>query len=72
MRLSAKRTTFGFLALAIAALLALPGTAAAVGVGERAPDFKLPATTGKNISLSDFRGKKMVLVEFYQADFGPT
>ncbi len=72
MRLSAKRTTFAFLAIAIAALLALPGTVAAVGVGDRAPDFKLRATTGKKISLSDFRAKQMVLIEFYHADFGPT
>lgn len=46
--------------------------AAKVKVGDKAPDFKLPATTGKDISLSDYRGKKMVLIEFYHADFGPT
>jgi len=53
-------------------LLALPGRAAAVQVGDQAPDFKLPATTGGEIRLSDFRGKQMVLIEFYHADFGPT
>ena len=46
--------------------------AAKVKVGDKAPDFNLPATTGKDISLSDYRGKKMVLIEFYTADFGPT
>ena len=56
----------------LAGLLWGPGAALAVKVGQRAPDFELPATTGKKISLSDFRGKKMVLVEFYVADFGPT
>ena len=55
-----------------AVLLALPGRAAAVQVGDQAPDFKLPATTGGEIRLSDFRGKQMVLIEFYHADFGPT
>ena len=40
-------------------------------VGDRAPDFTLPATTGGSISLSQFRGKKMVLLEFYGADFNP-
>lgn len=40
-------------------------------VGYRAPDFTLPATTGGTISLSQFRGKKIVLLEFYGADFSP-
>ena len=44
----------------------------AVEVGERAPDFKLPSTMGGDVSLSDFRGKKWVLLEFYGADFAPT
>lgn len=56
----------------LAGLLALPGAAAALEVGEKAPDFKLPATTGGKISLSDYRGKQHVLVEFYINDFGPT
>jgi len=60
------------MAVTLAVLLALPGVAAAVQVGERAPDFKLPATTGGEIRLSDFLGKQMVLIEFYHADFGPT
>lgn len=49
-----------------------PGPAVAEpGVGDRAPDFTLPATTGDKISLSQFRGKKIVLLEFYGADFAP-
>jgi len=52
--------------------LVLSNIAAAVKVGDVAPDFKLPATTGGEISLSDYRGKQMVLVEFYHADWGPT
>ena len=40
-------------------------------VGDRAADFTLPATTGGTISLNQFRGKKMVLLEFYGADFNP-
>jgi hypothetical protein len=51
-------------------LIALP--AAAIEVGETAPDFKLPATTGADIALSDYRGKKWVFLEFYGADFQPT
>ena len=49
-----------------------PFAAAAVEVGEPAPGFTLPATTGGDISLSDFKGKKFVLLEFYGADFAPT
>jgi hypothetical protein len=49
-----------------------PMPSLALEVGQPAPDFKLPATTGSDISLSDYRGKKWVLLEFYGADFAPT
>jgi peroxiredoxin Q/BCP len=58
--------------LILASLLGTTLVTSAVEVGEKAPDFKLPATTGVDVSLSDFRGKKWVLVEFYGADFAPT
>jgi len=45
--------------------------ATALEVGEKAPDFTLPSTTGEKISLSQFRGKKLVLIEFYGVDFAP-
>ncbi len=45
--------------------------AAALEVGDKAPDFTLPSTTGEKISLSQFRGKKVVLLEFYAADYSP-
>ena len=54
------------------AILGVPALVLGVEVGEPAPGFKLPATTGGDISLSDFRGKKFVLLEFYGADFAPT
>jgi hypothetical protein len=72
MRTSAVRVACVLIAVTLAALLALPGAAATVRVGDRAPDFTLAATTGGEISLSDFRGKQMVLLEFYHADWGPT
>ena len=59
------------IALFVGALLA-PGRAIAVMVNELAPDFTLPSTTGKDITLSQFRGDKMVLLEFYGIDFGVT
>ena len=46
--------------------------AAALEVGEKAPDFLLPSTMGGMTSLSMFQGKKLVLIEFYGADFAPT
>ena len=60
------------LVLALAASFALPGGAAAVEVGDRAPEFVLPSTAGGRISLSDLREKGMVLIQFYHADYGPT
>ena len=38
-----------------------------IAVGDRAPDFTLPGTGGRNYSLSDFAGKPVVLV-FYPGD----
>ena len=45
--------------------------AAAVELGDKAPDFTLPSTTGEDISLSQFQGKQLVLIEFYGTDFMP-
>lgn len=59
------------IALFVGGLLA-PGHAMAVMVNELAPDFTLPSTTGQDITLSQFRGDKMVLLEFYGIDFGVT
>ena len=71
-----KDVTRKYLHLHIGALimliLAWATPTAAVQVGEQAPDFSLPSTIGKAISLKSFRGKQMVLIEFYHADFGPT
>ena len=39
--------------------------ATALEVGEKAPDFTLPGTTGEKISLSQFPDNKLVLIEFY-------
>ncbi|GER67189.1 peroxiredoxin [Weizmannia acidilactici] len=36
-----------------------------------APDFTLPETNGKLITLSDFRGKKHVVLYFYPKDMTP-
>ena len=43
----------------------------AVKVGDMAPDFTLPAQNGESVSLSDFRGKKAVVLYFYPKDDTP-
>ena len=39
--------------------------------GQKAPDFSLPATGGKTITLSDFVGKQAVVLYFYPKDNTP-
>jgi hypothetical protein len=56
----------------LASLLIVPGMALLLEVGEKAPDFTLPSTMGEQISLSQFRGKKHVLLEFYVRNHAPT
>jgi cytochrome oxidase Cu insertion factor (SCO1/SenC/PrrC family) len=38
-------------------------------VGDMAPDFTLPDTDNKPVKLSDFRGKKTVVLAFFVAAF---
>jgi len=40
-------------------------------IGKPAPDFTLPSTTGENISLKQFKGKKTVVLYFYPKDETP-
>src|SRR5439155_1412434 len=42
-----------------------------IRVGEEAPDFTLPSHLGAKVTLSDFRGKKNVVLAFYPAAFTP-
>ncbi|MGZ4701571.1 MAG: peroxiredoxin [Ilumatobacteraceae bacterium] len=41
-----------------------------VGIGDRAPAFRLPATGGSTVALDDFAGEPVVLV-FYPGDDTP-
>lgn len=43
----------------------------AVKSGQQAPDFALPDASGKTVKLSDFRGKKAVVLYFYPKDDTP-
>ncbi|MBU3717837.1 MAG: peroxiredoxin [Actinobacteria bacterium] len=42
----------------------------ALGVGDQAPDFTLPGTGGRSYSLSEYRGRPVVVV-FYPGDDTP-
>jgi len=58
-----------------AAALVLAGAAAAgaaeLQVGDMAPDFSLAGSDGKNYRLSDFRGKKAVVIAWFPKAFTP-
>lgn len=41
-------------------------------VGDLAPEFTAASTSGKDVSLSDFRGKKNVLIAFFPLAFTGT
>ena len=40
----------------------------AVKVGDKAPDFTLPSQMGDNVTLSEFLGKKNIVLFFYPKD----
>jgi hypothetical protein len=67
-----RRTVLRASAVMVAAILGegWSAKAEAVDVGQKAPNFNLPATTGSKISLAQLQGKP-VLIEFYGADFAP-
>lgn len=46
-------------------------TALEVKVGDKAPDFTLPSQMGDNVTLSEYLGKKNVVLYFYPKDETP-
>jgi peroxiredoxin len=57
-------------AVAVAALAQVPQTPQTkLKVGDAAPDFTLTDTEGNKVKLSDFRGKKNVVLAFYVLAF---
>lgn len=70
-RISNQRTTFlvlGILLMALGISACGPSGKEGVEVGDVAPTFTLPSASGEEISLSDFRGSKPVLLYFHMAD----
>src|SRR6187399_1686623 len=53
----------------VAGLAAAPATAQELKVGDPAPDFTLQATDGKTYQLSDFKGKKAVVLAWFPKAF---
>ena len=61
------RVIVGGVLLAMASALA--ADTGALKVGDKAPDFTLPDQNGNKISLSQFLGKKNVVLAFYVLAF---
>ncbi len=64
-----KRTKIATSILTLVLGSALAAHAATLKVGDKAPDFSLPDQTGKQVKLSDFLGKKNVVLAFYVLAF---
>jgi peroxiredoxin len=43
-----------------------------IAVGEKAPDFTLQDQNKKEVKLSDFAGKRTVVLVWYPLDWSPT
>ena len=63
MRRRRRLMTTGLLAGLV--LVLCSGSVTALEVGDKAPDFSLPATTAERVSLADYLGKQHVVVFFY-------
>lgn len=69
--MESRKKFFVTLLIAASFLLATSRFAAALEVGDKAPDFELDSTKGGKLKLSSLKGKN-VLINFYRNDFDPT
>jgi peroxiredoxin Q/BCP len=60
------------LVLSALAVMILAGTAGALEVGQKAPDFSLPGPDGKPVKLSELTAKGPVVIYTFVAAFTPT
>lgn len=65
------KQTFGSLLVAFMMVFGMAGSATAIGIGDKAPDFELDSSKGGKVKLSSLKGKN-VLINFYVLDFSPT
>jgi peroxiredoxin Q/BCP len=57
--------------MTIPILAALLGASASLKVGDKAPDFTLPGTDGKPVTLSNLLARGPVLLAFFPKAFTP-
>ena len=69
MRGFAVALTIGLLFAEAAAPLSSAAIQARLEAGEMAPDFALPASDGKTYRLSDYRGKRAVVIAWFARAF---
>ena len=65
-------STLSLILVAVVTLAAqgpVPAPKTHLKVGDMAPEFSLPSTAGQPVKLSDYRGKKNVVVSFFPAAF---
>ena len=65
----AKRVSRVLLTAVVASALLVSQFAAALEVGDKAPDFSLAASDGSTYSLSQFLGEKPVVIAFFPKAF---
>ena len=58
-----------FVAMTLALMMSPFGDSPTLKVGDQAPAFSLPASNGKTISLSEFKGRKKVVLAFFPKAF---
>ena len=58
-------------AISLLTSLLFATSAAALEVGDQAPDFPLADQNGKTVRLSDLRGKSNAVIAFYVMAFTP-
>jgi cytochrome oxidase Cu insertion factor (SCO1/SenC/PrrC family) len=70
--MSTVRAVSRTLVLSALAVLVLASAAAALDVGQKAPDFALNGVDGKPVKLSDLTAKGPVVIYTFIAAFTPT
>ena len=69
MRNRVRRRSMVLAALLSIGLCLSPLPASAVNVGDKAPDFLMHSTVGETVQLSQYQGRKHVLLFFFVAAF---
>ena len=70
--MKSKRWRNALVGMVLAGYGLFAGAAFALDVGAKAPNFALMSSTGKEIKLADFAGKKAVVLFFYIGAFTNT